>query len=56
MTKCILWELKYIILFLSKDVSIYSFSNENIDYKKSYTSCYTPKAILIRSHSSAEDN
>ncbi len=35
--------------FLSKDVSIYSFSNENVDYRKNYTSYYIFKTALIES-------
>ncbi len=43
------------ILSLDENVSICSFSNENIDYRKSYTPCYASEAILIGSHSSAKD-
>ncbi len=43
-------------LFLGKDISICSFSNENVDYRKNYTSCYIPRAALIGSHSFAKDS
>jgi len=42
-------------LSLSKDVNIYSFSNENVDYRKNYTSYYVPEVTLTGSHSFAED-
>ncbi len=43
-------------LFLSEDISICSFSNENVDYRKSYTFCYVSEVTLIESHSSAKDS
>ncbi len=44
------------ILFLSKDISIYSFNNKNINYRKNYTLCYVLKAVLTESHSFAKDD
>jgi len=44
------------ILFLDNDISIYFFSNENVNYRKNYTLCYIPEVALIRSHSFIEDD
>jgi len=43
-------------LSLSKDISICSFSNENVNYKKNYTPCYVPETALTESYSSAKDS
>ncbi len=56
MTKRILWELKHMTLSLSKNISIYFFSNKNVNYRKSYTPYYASEAALIRSYSSAKDD
>ncbi len=56
MIKCILWELKCMILFFEKDINIYFFNNENIGYRKSYTPCYTSKTALIGNHNSVKDD
>ncbi len=42
-------------LSFDKDVSIYFFSNKNVDYRKSYTSCYASEAVSIGSHSFVKD-
>jgi len=41
--------------FFDEDINIYSFSNKNVNYKKSYTSCYVSKATLIGSYSSTKN-
>jgi len=43
-------------LSFEKDVSIYSFSNKNISYRKNYTSCYISEVALIGDHSSAKND
>ncbi len=39
-----------------EDINIYFFSNKNANYKKSYTSYYVFKVILIGNHNFAKDN
>ncbi len=56
MIKHILWELKRITLSFGEDINICFFNNENVNYRKSYTSCYILKAALIESYSFAKDN
>ncbi len=56
MIKHILWKSKHMIFSFGKNVSICSFSNKNVDYKKSYTPYYTSKVILIESYTISGEN